>query len=108
MPNAEAPIEAFCCYAQEDETWLRKLETHLSLLKRQGLIATWHDRLVRPGTNRGEDMDAHLNNASVILLLISADFLASDYCYGNQMQRALQRQAAGEARVLPILVRSVD
>jgi tetratricopeptide (TPR) repeat protein len=108
MFSAEVPIEVFCCYALEDETWLRKLETHLSLLKRRGLIATWHDRLVRPGANRAEEIDAHLNSASVILLLISADFLTSDYCSGGQMQRALRRQEAGEARVLPILVRSVD
>jgi hypothetical protein len=45
MSDAQAPIEVFCSYAAEDETWLRKLETHLSLLKCQGLIATWHNRL---------------------------------------------------------------
>src|SRR5579859_4840162 len=108
MPTAKTPTEIFCSYAKADQIWLEKLEKHLSLLKRQYLISTWHKRLVLPGTNWEQDIDSHLNGASVILLLISADFLASDYCYGSETKRALQRQAAGEARVLPILVRSVD
>lgn len=78
MPTAKAPTEVFCSYAQEDQIWLEKLETHLSLLKRQHLISTWHKRLVLPGTNWEQDVDSHLNSASVILLLISADFLGSD------------------------------
>lgn len=108
MVETATPIEIFCSYAHEDEVWLRKLETHLSLLKRQGLISLWHDRLVAAGTNWAKDIDTHLETASVILLLVSADFLASDYCVGVEMKRALERQEAGEARVIPILVRPVD
>ena len=78
MSDTEAPIEVFCSYAEADRIWLEKLETHLSLLKRQNLISTWHKHLVLPGTNWEQDSDSHLNSASVILLLISADFLASD------------------------------
>ena len=108
MSDAEAPIEVFCSYAQEDRIWLEKLETHLSLLKRQDLISTWHKRLVPPGTNWEQDIDSHLKSALIILLLVSADFLASDYCYGIEMQHALERQRLNEARVIPILVRPVD
>ena len=108
MAEGFAPIEIFCCYAREDETWLRKLETHLSLIKQQGLISLWYDRLVLPGANWAKTIDTHLETASVILLLVSSDFFASDYCYGIEMQRALEREAAGEARVVPILVRPVD
>lgn len=103
-----APVEIFCSYAHEDEAWLRKLEAHLSLLQRQGLIDLWHDRRIVPGTNWATTIDAHLNTAAVVLLLVSADFLASDYCYGIEMKRALKRQEAGEARVISILVRPVD
>ena len=78
MSDTEALIEVFCSYAQEDRIWLEKLETHLSLLKRQNLISTWHKHLVLPGTNWEKDSDSHLNSAWVILLLMSADFLASD------------------------------
>jgi tetratricopeptide (TPR) repeat protein len=102
------PVEVFCSYAHEDEAWLRKLETHLSLLERQGLIAFWHDRLIVPGTNWAKTIDTHLDSASVILLLVSEDFFASNYCVGIEMQRALERQEAGEAFVVPILIRAVN
>jgi tetratricopeptide (TPR) repeat protein len=108
MIEGSTSIEIFCCYAHEDEVWLRQLEIHLSLLKRQGLLSLWHDRCIIPGTDWGKTIDTHLETASVILLLVSADFFASDYCYGIEMKRALAREAAGEARVIPILVRPVD
>jgi len=108
VAEATTPVEIFCSYAHEDETWLRKLETHLSLLQRQNLVSLWHDRLIAPGTDWAKTIDVHLETASVILLLVSADFFASDYCYGIEMKRALERQEAGEARVIPILVRPAD
>jgi tetratricopeptide (TPR) repeat protein len=104
MPNILTPIEVFCCYCHADEAWLRKLEIHLSLLKRQGLVALWHDRLVAPGTAWAQAVDEHLETASVILLLVSADFLASDYCYSTEMLRAVERHERGEARVIPIIL----
>lgn len=108
MVAALAPVEIFCSYAHEDDAWLHKLEKHLSLLKRQGLISLWHDRLITPGIDWAKTIDTHLEIASVILLLVSADFFASDYCYGVEMKRALERQEAGEAWVIPILVRPSD
>jgi tetratricopeptide (TPR) repeat protein len=107
MPASHTAIEIFCSYAQKDAPWLSKLEMHLSLLKQQGLITLWHNRQVMPGTDWAHDIDTHLYRASIILLLISADFLASNYHSGIEMRRALERQEAGEARVIPILVRPV-
>src|SRR5438105_15040382 len=101
MTETSTPVEVFCCYSHEDEKWLQRLETHLSLLQRQGLISLWHDRLIVPGADWAKTIDTHLETASVILLLVSADFLASNYCYGVEMKRALERQEAGEARVVP-------
>ena len=108
MSETHKPIEIFCSYAHEDEFLLKKFETHLSLLKRQGLVAMWHHREITPGTEWAQVIDAHLNSASVILLLISPDFFASDYCYGIEMTRALERHRYNEARVIPILLRPVD
>lgn len=102
MAKTSTPVEVLCCYSHADELWLHKLGTHLSLLQRQGLITLWHDRLIIPGTDWAKAIDIHLETASVILLLVSADFLASDYCYSVEMQRALERHAANEARVVPI------
>jgi tetratricopeptide (TPR) repeat protein len=113
MSDDLAPIEIFCSYAQEDESHLEKLHAHLSTLKREGLIATWHDRQIVPGMDRAQAINTHLEHADVILLLVSPDFLASDWAgtrysphdYQSQMHRAMQRHEASEALVLPIIVR---
>src|SRR5690242_12050016 len=108
MSGMSTPVEVFCSCAPEDEGWLLKLETHLALLKQQGLITLWHRRLLSPGQNWQDRIDSHLERASIILLLISADFFASSYASGREMQRALQREAEGSARVIPLLVRQAD
>ena len=102
------PIRLFYSYAPKDESFRKELEKHLSLLKRQGLIAEWDNRNISAGTEWASEIDSHLNTAHVILLLISSDFLASDYCYSTEMNRALERHDAGEARVIPVLLRPVD
>ncbi len=101
-------INVFISYAHEDEALLRQLETHLGLLKQQRLIATWYDRQIPAGTDWAGAIDAHLEQASIILLLVSADFLASRYCYEVEMKRALARHEAGQARVIPIMLRHAD
>jgi hypothetical protein len=108
MPGEYPPIEIFCSYAQADKPLLQRLEAHLSMLKHQGLISIWHDRLIMPGTDWTQTIDTHLNSAWVILLLISSDFLASDYRYGVEMKSAMARHKTGRARVIPILLRPVD
>jgi tetratricopeptide (TPR) repeat protein len=102
------PVEVFYSYAHEDATLRNELEKHLSILHRQGIISSWHDRQIEPGTDWAKDINTHLETASLILLLVSSDFLASDYCYGIEMKRALERDAANEARVIPIMLRPVD
>ena len=108
MPGSSHPVEVFYSYAHEDASLRDTLEKHLSLLHRQGLIFQWHDRQIAAGTDWAQALDIHLERASVILLLISADFLASDYCYGIEVKRALERHQANEARVIPILLRPTD
>jgi len=99
--------EVFICYAHEDEPLRQSLEKHLRVLQRQGLINVWHDHRISPGANWEQEIDISLNNAHIILLLVSPDFMASDYCYSIEMKRALQRHEQGLARVLPIIVRPV-
>ncbi len=101
-------ISLFYSYAHPDEKLRNKLNNHLSLLSKRGLIAQWYDRNISAGTVWVDQIDHHLNTAHIILLLISSDFLASDYCYSLEMARALERYEAGEARVIPILLRPVD
>jgi hypothetical protein len=101
------PVEVFYSYAHEDEGLRNELEKHLSILKRTGVITGWHDRKIVAGHDWEKEIDARLNTAKVILLLVSADFLASDYCYGIELERALQQDEAGEARVIPVILREV-
>ena len=101
----EEPIRVFISYAHKDERFRLALEPHLKLLQRQRLIATWHDRLIKPGTQWKDVIDANLEQAKIILLLVSADFIASDYCWEIEMKRALERHEKGEARVIPVIIR---
>jgi|GEM_PF-2335444 len=104
----KAPIRALYVYAHEDEALRVQLEKHLSTLRRQGFIAEWYDRKIVPGTDWAVDINLHLQSASIILLLVSSDFLASDYIFGAEMEKALRRHYEGTARVIPILLRPVD
>ena len=101
-------IEVFYSYSQRDEALRDELENHLALLKRQGVIRDWHDRRITAGSEWSGKIDDYLNSAGVILLLVSADFLASDYCYDLEMKRAMERHERGEAVVIPIILRAVD
>jgi hypothetical protein len=102
------PLSLFYVHAYEDASLCNELEKHLRLLQRRGVIITWHDRLILPGTDWAHVIDTYLMTAQIILLLISPDFLDSDYCYGIEMQRALERQRLGEASVIPVILRPVD
>ena len=101
-------VKVFCAYSHQDETLRDHLENHLSSLRRRGAIEIWHDRRIAAGGEWEREIHEHLNSAHIILLLISSDFLASDYCYDIEMTRAIERHDAGEACVIPILLRSVD
>jgi hypothetical protein len=102
-----APIEIFCCYAQEDQKLLGKLRMHLSPLEREGRITIWADTNISAGSEREHELEKHLNTAQIILLLISANFMASDYSYSKEMTRAIERHERGEARVIPIILRPI-
>lgn len=102
------PVKLFFSYAHEDELVLNQLKKHLIPLQRQGLIEMWHDRDISAGTVWEQEISKRMDEAQIILLLISPDFIASDYCYGIEMMQALQKHAVGTARVIPIIVRPVD
>lgn len=98
----------FFSYSHVDEALRDQLEKQLSMLKRQGVIDTWHDRRIGAGQEIVRAIDEQINRDDIILLLVSADFLASDYCYDIEMKRAMERHEAGEAIVIPIILRACD
>lgn len=108
MTAEPTPVNIFYCYAHEDKELRDSLDKSLSALKRNGQIIGWHDRQISPGQDWANQIDNNLNKADIIFLLVSPDFMYSDYCYGIEMKRALERQMAGEARVIPIVLRTTD
>jgi hypothetical protein len=100
--------KVFFSYSHDDEQYRDQLEKHLAMLKREGLIESWHDRRIRAGSPLAQEIDRQLEQADVVLLLVSASFLASDYCYGIEMRRAMERHAASEATVIPVIARPCD
>ena len=101
-------IEVFISYSHKDQTFRAELEIHLSNLKRQNIITSWYDGNIAPGAELKPQIRDHLKSAQIILLLISADFIHSDFCYSIEMKQAIDRHNAGEARVIPILLRPTD
>src|SRR6266571_2172367 len=101
-------IEVFISYSHKDQAFREELEIHLSNLKRQNIINSWYDGNIAPGAELKPQIMDHLKSAQIILLLISADFIHSDFCYSIEMKQAIDRHNAGEARVIPILLRPTD
>lgn len=101
-------IQLFISYAHEDEELRQAMEAHLSVLKRQGVLSVWTDRAIVAGEEWEGLIDKNLESADIILLLVSAYFVASDYCYAREMQRALELHKSGNAAVIPVIARPVD
>lgn len=101
-------ISVFFSYSHADEELRDQLEQQLSIMRRQNLISTWHDRRIIAGSEIDHSIDTNLEDADVILLLVSPSFLASDYCYDREMARAMERHERGEARVIPVILRACD
>ena len=99
------PAVLFFSYSHEDEAQRDRLEKHLALLQREGLIETWHDRRILPGDDFARQIDEGINRADIILLLVSASFIASEYCYSIEMTRAMERHREGAAVVVPVILR---
>src|SRR5258708_20024576 len=99
-----ASVEMLRCYARKDQSLLNELQIHLIPLKRLGLITIWADTDIEAGIEWEKEVEKHLGTAQIILLLISPEFMASEYCYSVEMKRAMGRHKCGEAREIPIIL----
>ncbi len=108
MNNSQKTLQLFYSYARDDKKLCRLLIKHLASLRRQDILQGWHDRCISPGQEWGNEIATHLEQADIVLLLISASFVDSDYCWGIEMKRAIQKHNAGKAVVIPIILRPVD
>ncbi len=101
-------VTLFFSYSHKDEELRNELETHLALLKRQGVISSWHDRRITAGSDLNQAISSVLESSQIILLLVSAHFLASDYCFEKEMKRALEKHEDGNAVVIPVILHPCD
>jgi len=102
------PAQLFYSYSHKDEKLRDQLETHLSTLKRENRISAWHDHRITSGTEWKSEIDEQLKNSSAILLLVTANFLASDYCHDVELRYAIEQHQQGSARVIPVILRPCD
>ena len=101
-------IRLFLSYSHQDEDLRNELEKHLATLKRDGVIDIWHDRRIGPGEELDREICNQLELANIVLLLVSSDFLHSDYCYDIEMKRALERHDEKSTIAIPVILRPCD
>lgn len=107
-PPVKRPARVFISYAQEDAELRAELDKHLTGLRKSGHVLVWHDWMVQPGDPRTDVVDAELEAADIVLVLVSANFFASSSCFDIELAKALERHERGQARVIPVLVRDCD
>jgi hypothetical protein len=105
MTNSAPPISIFISYAHIDEDYLDDLHKQLTILKQTYNISCWYDREIKPGVEWDAEIKRELQEASIILLLISTDFLTSTYCNDVELAISMKRHKEGTARVVPIILR---
>jgi TIR domain/Effector-associated domain 1 len=108
QPETSLKQKAFISYSHKDQRHRERLNDALIQLRRSNLMSVWDDRKILPGQDWDREISDKLEDADVILLLVSPDFLASDYSYSREMARALERHRSGTATMIPIIVRPCD
>lgn len=98
-------LRLFFSYSHKDQRLRDELAAHLTVLERTALVAQWYDGCITPGSRWNEAILGNLARADIILLLVSADFITSEFCWGEELQRALERAESGRARVIPVVLR---
>jgi hypothetical protein len=104
----EESVKLFISYCHRDEKLREQLDKHLAPLKGQKVIEAWHDRQIQAGVEWANQIDDNLNKADIILLLVSPDFVASNYCSNIELKQAVKRHESGEAIVVPVILEPCD
>ena len=100
--------KVFISYSHTDE-WLKdELIKHLAALKRKGTISVWHDRMIPAGGILDNEIDTKLNESNLFLMLVSNDFINSEYCFKIEYKTMLSRYDKGDVTIVPIIIRDCD
>ena len=100
-----SPIDLFIAYAQADADLLKRLRIQLRAVERIGLVDAWHDGEIEAGSNREEAILKAMKEAEIILLLVSADFIASEFSYEKEVKEAMKLHELGQAVVIPVILK---
>jgi predicted nucleotide-binding protein len=95
----------FISYSHSDRLFLDRLLLHLKPLEREGLIEVWVDTRLRAGDKWRQEIEEALNHATVALLLVSADFLASDFITNNELPPILRKAEEKGTKVIPLILK---
>ncbi|MCI8560265.1 MAG: toll/interleukin-1 receptor domain-containing protein [Dorea sp.] len=107
MGKSQYPLRVFISYSHHDKSMKEHLMKHLNSLIRQKYIELWHDDMILPGKSINDDIFRAMKECDMALLLISADYLVSDYCYSIEMETFMNLRSTGKI-VIPVLLRPVD
>lgn len=102
------PLEVFISYSHKDESVREEFEAHLAPLTRDGMISVWHDRHIPPGDHWRKKIDDRLLSSKIVILMISKDYLASDFCHDVELRIAMEQHHAGISWVVPVIISPVD
>ena len=94
----------FISYSHKDEKWKDRVMTHLGVLEKQGILKLWNDRDIGTGADWFTEIETELSSAKVVIMLITANFLTSDFILGEEVPRILERRRSEGILVVPLIV----
>lgn len=100
--------KAFISYSHADEAYLEGLKMSLVQLQRSGALQEWSDQKIDVGSIINEVINHQLENSDLFIALLSPNYIASNYCYEKEFQRALELNTRGKLKIIPIICRPCD
>jgi hypothetical protein len=101
-------MKAFISYSHQDTQSLDLLHKHLTQLQREGAITAWTDNEIMVGGNLNQDISSALTSSNLFIALLSPDYIASDYCYEKEFQRAIELNEQGKIIIVPVILEPCD